>query len=57
MELGGVGVWSTALRYGAKDEAAAAAAELESGYSALWFPDAFPREGWRRLAPALVEAG
>jgi probable F420-dependent oxidoreductase len=40
VELGGVGVWSTALRYGAKDEVADAAAELESlGYSALWFPD------------------
>jgi probable F420-dependent oxidoreductase len=40
VELGGVGVWSVALRYGDKDEVVAAAAELESlGYSALWFPD------------------
>ena len=40
MELGGVGVWSVPLRYGAKDEVIDAAAELESlGYSALWIPD------------------
>ena len=40
MELGRVGIWSGALRYGAPGEAAEAAAELESlGYSALWFPE------------------
>jgi probable F420-dependent oxidoreductase len=40
VELGGVGVWSVPLRYGAKDEVVDAAAELESlGYRALWFPD------------------
>jgi probable F420-dependent oxidoreductase len=40
VDLGGVGVWSAALRYRAQDEVADAAAELESlGYSALWFPD------------------
>jgi probable F420-dependent oxidoreductase len=39
--LGGVGVWSRALRYGEdRAAAAAAAAELEQlGYSALWLPD------------------
>jgi probable F420-dependent oxidoreductase len=40
VELGGVGVWSVPLRYGATDEVIDAAAELESlGYSALWIPD------------------
>ncbi len=40
MELGGVGVWSTPLRSGARDDVVDAAAELGSlGYSALWFGD------------------
>lgn len=40
MELSGVGVWSSQLRYGEAAEAAEAAAELEElGYSALWIPD------------------
>ncbi len=40
MELSGIGVWSSQLRYGDKSEAADAAAELEElGYSALWIPD------------------
>jgi probable F420-dependent oxidoreductase len=40
VELGGIGVWSVPLRYGAKGEVVEAAAELESlGYSALWIPD------------------
>ena len=40
MELSGVGVWSSQLRYGDQVEAAEAAAELEElGYSALWIPD------------------
>jgi probable F420-dependent oxidoreductase len=40
MDLNGVGVWSTALRYGDHAEGAEAAAELEElGYSALWVPD------------------
>jgi len=40
VELSGVGVWSSQLRYGDQAEAAEAAAELEElGYSALWIPD------------------
>ena len=40
MELTGVGVWSSQLRYGNSSEAAEAAAELdELGYAALWIPD------------------
>jgi probable F420-dependent oxidoreductase len=40
MDLSGVGVWSSQLRYGNPDEAAEAAAELEDlGYTALWIPD------------------
>ena len=39
MNLGGVGIWSAALRYGDPGEVADAAAELEElGYSALWPP-------------------
>jgi probable F420-dependent oxidoreductase len=38
--LGGVGIWSPALRYGDPGEAADAAAALEEqGYTALWLPD------------------
>jgi probable F420-dependent oxidoreductase len=38
--LGATGVWSSALRYGDRSEAADAAAELESsGYAAMWLPD------------------
>src|ERR1700710_3340765 len=41
MELSGVGVWSSQLRYGSPDQAAEAAAELdELGFTALWIPDA-----------------
>ena len=40
MDLSGVGLWSTLLRYGDRAEATEAAAELEElGYSALWIPD------------------
>lgn len=40
MELSGVGVWSSQLRYGNPSEAAHAAAELdELGFTALWIPD------------------
>ena len=40
MNLSGVGVWSSQLRYGDQGESAEAAAELEElGYSALWIPD------------------
>lgn len=40
MQLNGVGVWSSQLRYGDAAESAEAAAELESlGYTALWIPD------------------
>ena len=40
MELTGVGLWSSQLRYGNPAEAAEAAAELdELGYTALWIPD------------------
>ncbi|MGI5218824.1 LLM class F420-dependent oxidoreductase [Nocardia sp. CA-290969] len=40
MQLTGVGVWSSQLRYGDAAEAADAAAELEElGYSAIWIPD------------------
>ena len=39
MELGPVGIWSAALRYGDRGEARSAAAELEQlGYGALWVP-------------------
>lgn len=38
--LSGTGVWSAGLRYGDREAAADAAAELETlGYSALWLPD------------------
>jgi probable F420-dependent oxidoreductase len=40
MELTGVGVWSSQLRYGDPSETADAAAELdELGFKALWIPD------------------
>ena len=40
MELTGVGVWSTQLRFGDPAESADAAAELdELGFAALWIPD------------------
>jgi probable F420-dependent oxidoreductase len=40
MDLSGVGIWSSQLRYGNPDEAAEAAAELdELGFTALWIPD------------------
>jgi probable F420-dependent oxidoreductase len=40
MDLSGVGIWSSQLRYGNPDAAAEAAAELdELGFTALWIPD------------------
>jgi probable F420-dependent oxidoreductase len=40
MDLSGVGVWSSQLRYGSPEESAEAAAELEElGFTALWIPD------------------
>jgi probable F420-dependent oxidoreductase len=40
MDLSGVGVWSSQLRYGNPDKSAEAAAELEElGFTALWIPD------------------
>ncbi|MGB8390469.1 LLM class F420-dependent oxidoreductase [Mycobacterium sp.] len=40
MELTGVGVWSSQLRYGDPSESADAAAELDDlGFTALWIPD------------------
>lgn len=40
MDLAGVGIWSSQLRYGDQGEAAEAAAELEElGFDALWIPD------------------
>src|ERR1700761_4116485 len=40
MELAGVGVWSSQLRYSDASESADAAAELdELGFTALWIPD------------------
>jgi len=40
VELSGVGIWSSQLRYGDPAESAEAAAELEElGYAALWIPD------------------
>jgi probable F420-dependent oxidoreductase len=40
MELSGVGIWSSQLRYGDAGESAEAAAELEElGFTALWIPD------------------
>jgi probable F420-dependent oxidoreductase len=40
MDLAGVGVWSSQLRYGDPSETADAAAELdELGFKALWIPD------------------
>jgi probable F420-dependent oxidoreductase len=40
MELAGVGIWSSQLRYGDTGHAAEAAAELEElGFTALWIPD------------------
>jgi alkanesulfonate monooxygenase SsuD/methylene tetrahydromethanopterin reductase-like flavin-dependent oxidoreductase (luciferase family) len=40
MDLSGVGVWSSQLRYGDRTEVAEAAAELEEfGFTALWIPD------------------
>lgn len=40
MKLSGVGLWSSQLRYGNRDEAAEAAAELDGlGFAALWIPD------------------
>ena len=40
MELTGVGIWSSQLRYGDADESTEAATELEElGFTALWIPD------------------
>lgn len=40
MDLSGVGVWSSQLRYGDPAQSTEAAAELEElGFSALWIPD------------------
>ncbi|SPM40493.1 Flavin-dependent oxidoreductase, luciferase family (includes alkanesulfonate monooxygenase SsuD and methylene tetrahydromethanopterin reductase) [Mycobacterium numidiamassiliense] len=40
MELAGVGIWSSQLRYGDQSESSDAAAELdELGFTALWIPD------------------
>jgi probable F420-dependent oxidoreductase len=40
MDLAGVGIWSSQLRYGDPAESADAAAELdELGFTALWIPD------------------
>jgi probable F420-dependent oxidoreductase len=40
MELSGVGLWSSQLRYGNPEEAAEAASELDGlGFTALWIPD------------------
>jgi probable F420-dependent oxidoreductase len=40
MDLSGIGIWSSQLRYGNAEEATDAAAELEElGFSALWIPD------------------
>ncbi|ORW27001.1 LLM class F420-dependent oxidoreductase [Mycobacterium paraense] len=40
MELTGIGIWSSQLRYGDPSESADAAAELdELGFTALWIPD------------------
>jgi probable F420-dependent oxidoreductase len=40
MELTGVGVWSSQLRFGDPSESAEAAAELDDlGFAALWIPD------------------
>lgn len=40
MELTGIGVWSSQLRYGDPSESAETAAELEElGFTALWIPD------------------
>jgi probable F420-dependent oxidoreductase len=40
MDLAGIGVWSSQLRYGDPAKAAEAAAELEElGFTALWIPD------------------
>jgi len=40
MELTGLGIWSSQLRYGDPSESADAAAELdELGFKALWIPD------------------
>jgi len=40
VELSGVGIWSSQLRYGDPAEAADAAAELDDlGFTALWIPD------------------
>lgn len=40
MDLAGVGIWSSQLRYGDPSETADAAAELdELGFTALWIPD------------------
>ena len=40
MDLTGVGIWSSQLRYGNPAESADAAAELdELGFRALWIPD------------------
>jgi probable F420-dependent oxidoreductase len=41
VDLSGIGVWSSQLRYGNPGEAAEAAAELDDlGFNALWIPDA-----------------
>src|SRR6202012_3889812 len=40
MDLTGIGIWSSQLRYGSAAESADAAAEMdELGFRALWIPD------------------
>jgi len=56
MELGRIGIWSSALRNAEGDAAARAATELEQlGYGALWFPGG-AREGITKHISALLGA-
>jgi probable F420-dependent oxidoreductase len=56
MNLGSIGVWSSVLRNGPRQEVARAAVELEElGYGTLWFPGG-PPEGFREQVEAMLQA-
>jgi probable F420-dependent oxidoreductase len=55
MDLNGIGIYSTELRFGDPDEASGAAGELERlGFTGLWIPGAFGGDIFPRASAALA---
>jgi probable F420-dependent oxidoreductase len=55
MDIGRIGIWTSALEAHPAAEGQAAAAELEAlGYKALWFPEALGREAFSNAAVLLA---